>query len=98
MMIESTVPGFEKLVVGHRLRALVFRVHPGVQHDLRGLGFEQIGIRADTGVATETFEYHGKSKKLETRGPWGRSGNLSTHPVIEGIPPFLLNSAKFGIA
>ena len=72
---------FEKLVMRNRLGTFVFRVHPGVQHDLGGLGFKQIGIRTDTGVATETFEYHGKMRNQRTgRGPWGRRSDLSTHP------------------
>ena len=51
-------PRLEKFVMRNRLRAFVFRVHPGVQHHLGGLGFEQIRIGADTGVATETFKDH----------------------------------------
>ena len=60
--------------------AFVFRVHPRVQDDFSGLGFEQIRIGADTGVATETFKDHDEQNRRKARGPWVRSGTLSTHP------------------
>ncbi len=57
------------------LRALVFWVHPCVQNDFSGLGFEQVGIRADSGVATETFKYHGEGDSARTMGVSRRSVN-----------------------
>jgi hypothetical protein len=49
----------------------MFRVHPGIEHDFGSLGFEEVRIRADTGVATETFKDHDRSrKKWDHGGRW----------------------------
>jgi hypothetical protein len=45
--------------MGDGFGALVFGVHACVQHHPGVACFEQIGIRADSGVATEAFENHG---------------------------------------
>jgi hypothetical protein len=52
--------GLKKLKVRNRGESLVFRVHSGIQHHLCIPCFKQIGIRTDTGVATEAFENHDK--------------------------------------
>ena len=48
----------QHFVMRDGLGSLVLRVHARVQHDPGSGGFEQIGIRADFGVATETLENH----------------------------------------
>jgi hypothetical protein len=62
-------------------------VHASVEHDLGGFGFEEIRIRADTGVATETFEYHDKGG---TAGLWADHGGgapiCQPNPLNIGIP------------
>jgi hypothetical protein len=50
-------------------------VHACIQNDFSGLGFEQVGIRADSGVATETFKYHGEGNSARTMEGSRRSVN-----------------------
>lgn len=49
---------FEKLEMGDRLDALVFRMHAGVENDSRVRRLEQVRVGADSGVAAEALENH----------------------------------------